>query len=193
MLDMDAFSGVTEVKLVANLNVQKADANTDTPTQLLGTCQLSGLRVSDFQDAQRDAFKSVMAASSGAMKEHVLIKNVSAKSSRRRLRGTTDQASNGDGIVVDFAITIARESSTETPAEEESPKGLEAGHVAAITVSTILTVLLTVGIVLFVLRKHFAKKSQVRSVVKSKPKKPTESSKECSRYSSSDIEMTYPN
>merc|ERR1711907_229900 len=39
MLDMDAFSGVTEVKLVANLNVQKADANTDTPTRLLGTCQ----------------------------------------------------------------------------------------------------------------------------------------------------------
>merc|ERR1712048_1331314 len=36
MLDMDAFSGVTEVKLVTNLNVQKADANTDTPTQLLG-------------------------------------------------------------------------------------------------------------------------------------------------------------
>jgi len=193
MLDMDAFSGVTEVKLVANLNVQKADANTDTPTQLLGTCQLSGLRVSDFQDAQRDAFKSAMAASSGAMKEHVLIKNVSAKSSRRRLRGLSDQASNGDGIVVDFAITIVRDSSTEPPAEEESPKGLEAGHVAAITVSTILTVLLTVGIVLFVLRKHFAKKSQVKSVVKSKPKKPTESSKECSKYSSSDIEMTYPN
>merc|ERR1711959_863010 len=37
MLDMDAFSGVTEVKVVAKLNVQKADANTDTPTQLLGT------------------------------------------------------------------------------------------------------------------------------------------------------------
>merc|ERR1712032_632736 len=54
MLDMDAFSRVTEVKLVAELNVQKAD--TDTPTQLLGTCQLSGLRLSDFQDAQRDAF-----------------------------------------------------------------------------------------------------------------------------------------
>merc|ERR1712072_530644 len=100
---MDAFSGVTEVKLVAELNVQKADANTDTPTQLLGTYQLSGLRLSDFQDAQRDAFKSAMAASSGAMKEHVSIRNVFAKSSRR-LRGTTSQASNGGDIVVDFAI-----------------------------------------------------------------------------------------
>merc|ERR1712072_644114 len=104
MLDMDAFSGVTEVKLVAKLDVQKADANTDTPTQLLGTCQLSGLRLSDFQDAQRDAFKSAMAAGSGAMKEHVLIQNVFAKSSRRRLRATTGQTSNGGGIVVDFAI-----------------------------------------------------------------------------------------
>merc|ERR1712032_77269 len=92
MLDMDAFSGVTEVKLVAELNVQKADVNTDTPTQLLGTCQLSGLRLSDFQDAQRDASKSAMAASSGAMKEHVSIRNVFAKSSRRRLRVTTSQA-----------------------------------------------------------------------------------------------------
>merc|ERR1719326_2562778 len=108
MLDMDVFSGVTEVKLMAKLNVQKADANTDTPTQLLGTCQLSGLRLSDFQDAQRDAFKSVMATSSGAMKEHVLIRNVFAKSSRRRLRVTTDQTSNGGDIVVDFAITIVR-------------------------------------------------------------------------------------
>merc|ERR1712100_398243 len=166
MLDMDAFSGVTEVKLVAELNVQKADANADTPTQLLGTCQLSGLRLSDFQDAQRDAFKSAMAASSGAMKEHVLIRNVSAKSSRRRLRATTGQTSNGGDIVVDFAITIVRDSSTQPPAEEESPKRLYKGHVAAIVGSSILVVLLTVGIVLFVLRKHFAKKSQVRFVGK---------------------------
>merc|ERR1712032_1561220 len=36
ILDMNAFSGVTEVKLMAKLKVQKADANTDTPTQLLG-------------------------------------------------------------------------------------------------------------------------------------------------------------
>merc|ERR1712222_98028 len=147
MLDMDAFSGVTEVKLVAELNVQKAD--TDTPTQLLGTCQLSGLRLSDFQDAQRDAFKSAMAASSGAMKEHVSIRNVFAKSSRRRLRGTTSQASNGGDIVVDFAIMIVRDSSTEPPAaeEEESPN---AGHVAAIAGFSILAVLLTVAIVFFV-------------------------------------------
>jgi len=194
MLDMDAFSGVTEVKLVAELNVQKADANTDTPTQLLGTCQLSGLRLSDFQDAQRDAFKSAMAASSGAMKEHVLIRNVFAKSSRRRLRGTTSQASNGGDIVVEFAIMIVRDSSTEPPAaeEEESAKGLYAGHVAAIAGSSILIVLLTVGIVLFVLRKYCAKKSQVGFVGKSK-RKPEESSKRCAKYTSSDIEMTYPN
>jgi hypothetical protein len=192
MLGMDAFSGVTEVKLVADLNVQKADTNTDTPTQLLGTCQLSGLRLSDFQDAQRDAFKSAMAASSGAMKEHVLIRNVFAKSSRRRLRGTTGQTSNGGDIVVDFAIMIVRDSSTEPPAEEESPKGLGAGHVAAIVGSSILTVILTVAIVLFVLRKFGAKKSQVGFAGKSK-RKPTESSKRSTKYSSSDIEMTYPN
>merc|ERR1712032_358971 len=171
MLDMDAFSGVTEVKLVAALNVQKADANTDTPTQLLGTCQLSGLRLSDFQDAQRDAFKSAMAASSGAMKEHVSIRNVFAKSSRRRLRVTTSQASNRGDIVVDFAIMIVRDSSTEPPAaeEEESPK---AAHIAAIVGFSILAVLLTVAIVFFVLRKYCAKKSQVGFVGKSK-RKPT--------------------
>jgi len=188
MLDMDAFSGVTEVKSMAKLNVQKADANTDTPTQLLGACQLSGLRLSDFQDAQRDAFKSIMAASSGAMKEHVLIRNVFAKSSRRRLRGTTGKTSNGGDIVVDFAITIVRDSSTQSPAEEESPKGLYAGHVAAIAGSSILTVLLTVWIVLFVLRKYCAKKSQVGFVGKSK-RKPTGSSKRGTKYCSSDIEM----
>jgi len=194
MLDMDAFSGVTEVKLVAELNVQKADADTDTPTQLLGTCQLSGLRLSDFQDAQRDAFKSAMAASSGAMKEHVSIRNVFAKSSRRRLlRGTTSQASNGGDIVVDFAIMIVRDSSAEPPAaEEESAKGLSAGHVAAIAGSSILAVLLTVVVVLYVLRKYCAKKSQVGFVGKSK-RKPTESSKRCTKYTSSDIEMAYPN
>merc|ERR1712176_419178 len=193
MLDMDAFSGVTEVKLVAKLNVQKADADTDTPTQLLGTCQLSGLRLSDFQDAQRDAFKSAMAASSGAMKEHVSIRNVFAKSSRRRLlRGTTSQASNGADIVVDFAIMIVRDSSTEPPAaaaEEESPK---AAQIAAIVGFSILAVLLTLAIVFFVLRKFCAKKSQVGFVGKSK-RKPTESSKQCTKYTSSDIEMAYPN
>merc|ERR1712046_61288 len=158
-----------------------------------GTCRLSGLRLSDFQDAQRDAFKSAMAASSGAMKEHVLIRNVFAKSTRRRLRGTTSQASNGGGIVVDFAIMIVRDSSTEPPAaEEESSKGLQAGHVAAIAVSSVFTVLLAVAIVLFVLRKYCAKKSQVGFVGKSKPKA-TESNKRCAKYSSSDIEMTYPN
>merc|ERR1712036_166268 len=194
MLDMDAFSGVTEVKLVAELNVQKVDANADTPTQLLGTCQLSGPRLSDFQDAQRDAFKSAMAASSGAMKEHVLIRNVFAKSSRRRLRGTTSQASNGGDIVVDFAIMIVRDSPTEPPAaeEEESAKGLYAPHIAAIVGFSILAVLLTVAIVFFVLRKYCAKKSQVGFVGKSKPK-PTESGIRCAKYSSSDIEMTYPN
>merc|ERR1712176_1407365 len=193
MLGMDAFSGVTEVKLVAELNVQKADADANTPTQLLGTCQLSGLRLSDFQDAQRDAFKSAMAASSGAMKEHVLIRNVFAKSSRRRLRATTSQASNGGDIVVDFAIMIVRDSSAEPPAaEEESAKGLSAGHVAAIAGSSILAVLLTVVVVLYVLRKYCAKKSQVGFVGKSK-RKPTESSKRCTKYTSSDIEMAYPN
>merc|ERR1711881_777378 len=139
-----------------------------------------------------DAFKSAMAASSGAMKEHVLIRNVFAKSIRRRLRATTTQASNGGDVVVDFAIMIVRDSSTEPPAEGESPKGLDAGHVAAIVGFSILTVLLTVGIVLFVLRKFCAKKSQVGFVGKSK-RKPIESSKRCAKYSSSDIEMTYPN
>jgi len=191
MLDMDAFSEVTEVKLVADLNVQKADANTDTPTQLLGTCQLSGLRLSDFQDPQRDAFKSAMASTSGAMKEHVLIRNVFAKSSRRRLRGTTGQTSNSD-IVVDFAIMIVRDSSTEPPADEEPQKGLSAGHVAAIVGSSILTVSLAVAMVLFVLRKFCGEKSQVGFVGKSK-RKPTESSRGSTKYGSDDIEMSYSN
>merc|ERR1712119_73433 len=101
---------------------------------------------------------------------------------------------NGGIIVVDFAIMIVRDSSTEPPAaaEEESAKGLYAAHIAAIVGFSILAVLLTLAIVFFVLRKYWAKKSQVGFVGKSKPK-PTESSKRCDKYSSSDIEMTYPN
>jgi len=204
MLGMDAFSKVTGVKLTANLNVQKADTDANTPTQLLGTCQLSGLRLSDFQDPQRDAFKSAMASSSGAMKEHVLIRNVFASSSRRRLlRGTTTgQTSDGD-VVVDFAITIARDSTTETPSKAE-PQGLSAGVVAAIVISCILVVLITAAVVLLVLRKFFAKKSQVGTkvlFVKKHKQKPTESSKQSSKrsrkYSSDNnyigIEMNSPN
>lgn len=182
MLGMDAFSKVTGVKLTANLNVQKADADANTPTQLLGTCQLSGMRLSDFQDPQRDAFKSAMAISSGAMKEHVLIRNVFASSSRRRLlRGTTTgQTSNGD-VVVDFAITIARDSTTETPSKAE-PQGLSAAAVAAIVISSVLVVLITAAVVLIALRKFFSKKSQV-GFVKNVKQKPTESSKQSSKRS----------
>lgn len=182
MLGMDAFSKVTGVKLMANLNVQKADADTNTPTQLLGTCQLSGMRLSDFQDPQRDAFKSAMASSSGAMKEHVLIRNVFASSSRRRLlQGTTTgQTPNGD-VVVDFAITIARDSTTETPSKAE-PQGLSAAAVVAIVISSVLVVLITAAVVLIVLRKFFSKKSQV-GFVKNDKRKPTESSKQSSNRS----------
>jgi len=157
MLGMDAFSKVTGVKLTANLNVQKADADANTPTQLLGTCQLSGMRLSDFQDPQRDAFKSAMAISSGAMKEHVLIRNVFASSSRRRLlrETTTGQTSNGD-VVVDFAITIARDSTTETPSKAE-PQGLSAAAVAAIVISSVLVVLITAAVVLIALKVLFEK------------------------------------
>merc|ERR1711924_580860 len=88
---------------------------------LLGACQLSGLRLSDFQDAQRDAFKSAMAAGSGAMKEHVLIRNVFAKSSRRRLRATTGQTSNGGGIVVDFK-SRSRATHQPNPLLKKSPR-----------------------------------------------------------------------
>jgi len=184
MLGMDAFSKVTGVKLVANLNVQKADANADTPTQLLGTCQLSGISLSDFQDPQRDAFKSAMAASSGATKEHVLIRNVFAGSSRRQLRGTSGQTSNGD-VVVEFAIMIVRDSATEPPAEEES-QGLAAGHVAAIVVSSIVVVLIAAALVFFLLRKFYAKKSQVGFVKKPKQKF-VESSKQSSKFQSHDL------
>jgi len=183
MLGMDAFSKVTGVKLTANLNVQKADADANTPTQLLGTCQLSGMRLSDFQDPQRDAFKSAMAISSGAMKEHVLIRNIFASSSRRRLlreTTTTGQTSNGD-VVVDFAITIARDSTTETPSKAE-PQGLSAAAVAAIVISSVLVVLITAAVVLIALRKFFSKKSQV-GFVKNVKQKPTESSKQSNKRS----------
>merc|ERR1712174_168842 len=107
------------------------------------------MRLSDFQDPQRDAFKSAMAISSGAMKEHVLIRNIFASSSRRRLlreTTTTGQTSNGD-VVVDFAITIARDSTTETPSKAE-PQGLSAAAVAAIVISSVLVVLITAAVVL---------------------------------------------
>jgi len=186
MLGMDAFSKVTGVKLVANLNVQKGDTNADALTQLLGSCQLSGIRLSDFQKSQRDAFMSAMADSSGAMKEHVSILNVFDRSNRRQLRGTTtEQTSNGD-VIVNFAITIVRDAATEPPAEDES-QGLAAGYVAAIVVSSILAVSIVAAVVFLLLRKFYEKGSQVGFVA--------QRSKQKSKFRSDDlnIEVTYSN
>jgi len=193
MLGMDAFSKVTAVKLVANLNVQKGDTNADALTELLGSCQLSGIRLSDFQKSQRDAFISAMADSSGAMKEQVSIRNVFARSSRRQLRGTTtEQTSNGD-VIVNFAITIVRDAATEPPAEDES-QGLAAGYVAAIVVSSILAVSILAAVVFLLLRKFYEKRSQVGFVGKHK-QKATESSKQRSTFRRDDlnIEVAYSN
>merc|ERR1712025_543500 len=130
---MPAFSQVTAVKLVGNLDVKHEDANAKTPTQVVGKCQLSGLSVSEFLEPQRDAFKAAMAETSGAQKHQVVINDVSATSSRRRqLRR---QLSNG--LVVEFAIQFENPSADSAP----EPQTLAPELIAVITISCILGVI----------------------------------------------------
>jgi len=191
MLEMDAFSKVTGVNLMGELHINKANADAGTPTQLTGTCQLSGIPLSGFQTAQREAFKSVMAASSGATKDQVVITNVLAMSSRRRLRGDGGEVS---GVRVEFAIVVARESvATEKPSENaKQPEGLSAGVVAAIAICSVLAVLLAAGVTMITLRKCFKKNSQVASM---QSYTPTQRSKHGSKFNGkqdkqNEIELT---
>jgi len=156
MLDMPAFSQVTAVKLVGNLDVKHEDANAKTPTQVVGKCQLSGLSVSEFLEPQRDAFKAAMAETSGAQKHQVVINDVSATSSRRRrLRR---QLSNG--LVVEFAIQFENENPSADSAPE--PQTLAPELIAVITVSCILGVIAVgAAIILFVIRKKNTKNARV--------------------------------
>jgi len=144
MLAMPAFQNVAAIQLVGELEVQNSDAKTEAPTQLSGSCQISGLRVSEFLEPQRDAFKSAMAASTGATKSQVVIKRVSASNSaRRHLRRLLADA---DDILVEFAVVAQRDSDPEPPAE-----GLSAEVATTIALCSIFGVLvLTAGIVLFI-------------------------------------------
>jgi hypothetical protein len=166
MLDLAAFDKVTAVKLVANLDVKQADTKAETPTQLEGKCQISGLKLSDFRDSQRDAFKAVMAATTGAKKEQVLIKNVFAISARSR--SLRRQLSEGDkgaetsngGLIVEFAITIERDSKPKESYQEK--EGLSRGVIAAVVImSVIATTAVATGAILYAYRKISTKKNRV--------------------------------
>jgi hypothetical protein len=113
ILEMPAFEQVTAVKLISTLDIQNADAKSETPTQLLGKCQLSGIRLSEFLDPQRDAFKAAMAVSSGVVKEQVVIKGVFATSTTAAAPITTDATT--------AAPTTAAPTSTETPTTTAAP------------------------------------------------------------------------
>jgi len=166
MLDLAAFNKVTAVKLVENLDVKQADTKAETPTQLEGKCQIRGLQLSDFQDLQRDAFKTVMAATSGAKKEQVLIKNVFAISARSRsLRrqlsdGDKDAKTSNGGLIVEFAITIERDSKPKEASKSQD--GLAPGVVATVVIMSIVaTILVATGVILFVYRKVSTKNIRV--------------------------------
>merc|ERR1719263_2027437 len=171
MLEMSAFEQVTAVKLVAAIDVQNADANTEAPTQLVGKCQLSGIALSEFLEPQREAFKSAMAASSGATKDQVVI---FAHSGRRHLlRRQLLPANNAEGLsagdlLVEFAIIIERDSDIflDLPSEEQ---GLSAPVIGVITIcSTFATLILAGIIVVFGFRKCAAKRARIASAEDSK-------------------------
>jgi len=111
MLGMPALSKVTTLKFFGKLEVQKEDAFLAIPAQLFGKCQLGGLHLSGFQNAQRDAFSAAIAAASGAMKDQVFIKNVFTVSGRSRL--LRRQLLVDNGVVVEFGITVDRSSETD--------------------------------------------------------------------------------
>lgn len=164
MLDLAAFDKVTAVKLVANLDVKPADAKAETPTQLEGKCQISGLKLSDFQESQRDAFKTVMAATSGAKKEQVLIKNVFDISARSRfLRRQLSEGDKGaSGVIVEFAITIERDSKSNEAYISQEKQGLSPGVIAAVVIiSVIATAAVATGAILYACRKITTKRNRV--------------------------------
>merc|ERR1712226_600091 len=83
ILNTNTLAKVTAVVFIGNMAVKPAAANGATPTQLEGKCLLSGMSVADFLDPQRNAFKSILAVSSGVADWQVLIKDVSAATLRR--------------------------------------------------------------------------------------------------------------
>jgi len=141
MLAMPAFHNVAAVELIGTLEVQNADAETDAPTQLSGSCRLSGIRLSEFLEPQRAAFKSAMAASSGAMEAQVVINDVSDNSARRHLRRRRLLLAGGD-LVVQFAIVVERHADPETSSPPAAAQGLSPPAIAAITLVSISVALL---------------------------------------------------
>merc|ERR1712025_1526614 len=138
-------------------------------------------------EPQREAFKSAMAASSGATKDQVVITDVFAHSGRRHLlRRQLVSADNAEGLsagdlLVEFAIVIERHSGIflDLPSEEqdlsehESESFLEASEdageeqglstpvIVIIATCTVLALILTAVVVY---RKCVAKRMRVRYV-----------------------------
>merc|ERR1712176_992127 len=175
-----AFQNVAAIKLVGKLQVQNSDAEAEAPTQLSGSCQISGLRVSEFLEPQRDAFKSAMAASTGATKSQVVITDVSANSARRHLRRRRLLA---DDILVEFAIVAPERDSDPEPSAE----GLSAEVVTTIALCSIFGLLvLTAAIVLFTYMRR-----RVRVGV-SKDKNTKDTTGPGRKHNTKSVEMTVP-
>merc|ERR1712187_757210 len=183
MLDMPALHQVTAMQLVGKLEVQKADAKTEAPTQLSGECRLSGIRLSQFLTPQRDAFRAAVAASSGATQDQVVITNVYGNSPgrrhlrRRRLMPETEAETtkaaglSDDEVLVEFAITIERDSAT-TQKVSSGEQSMSAATVVLITIMCIVILLLIVaGAVVFAYRRLHAKDSRVGVTIQVKPKR----------------------
>merc|ERR1712025_216915 len=121
-------------------------------------------------EPQREAFKSAMAASSGATKDQVIITDVFAHGGRRHLlRRQLVSANNAEGfsagdLLVEFAIVIERHS--DLPSGEQ---GLSAPVIGVITIcSTFATLILAAIIVVFGFRKCAAKRARIASAEDSK-------------------------
>merc|ERR1712025_908017 len=141
-------------------------------------------------EPQREAFKSAMAASSGATKDQVIITDVFAHSGRRHLlRRQLVSANNAEGLsagdlLVEFAIIIERHSGIflDLPSEEqdlsehESESFLEASEdageeqglstpvIVIIATCTVLALILIALVIVFVYRKRAVKRMRVRYV-----------------------------
>ena len=129
MLAMPAFHNVAAVALIGTLEVQKADAETESPTQVSGSCRLSGIRLSEFLEPQQAAFRSAMAAGSGATEGQVVIKDVSDNSARRHLRRR--RLLSGGDLLVKFAIVVERDADSATSPPSAAAQSLSSPAITA--------------------------------------------------------------
>ena len=140
---MPALSKITMLKLLGKLEVQKEDAQAGIPGQLFGKFQLGGLHLSGFHDPQRDAFKVAIAATSGARKDQVFIKNVftvSGSSPPVLFCNPNCRLLVDDGVVVEFVITIDTKKKSTNQEEQAFYVGVVAASAAILFAVSLVAV-----------------------------------------------------